>query len=369
MALGRWASYSCTDQDGQFLALQVHTAANLGACQSTVSTCVPTTLHATLLAGRYAAPETWCAVDAMFTNTAPVDAYRGAGRLEATGVVRRVVETTAREWGLDPAERRRRNVITRFPQATPVGLTCDTGDYDATMARAIELADVADFEARQAAHAAKGLKRGLGFSAYIEVCGIAPSAVAGALGARALAVRGRQGAAAPHRQGNGVHRIAQPRPGPREHLRARAADKLGSPMDDTSIDHGATAKVVFGMGTCGRRPLRVGGSAIVKAVDKIIAKGRTIAAHLPEAADTDTDTDTDTVFKAGEFTVAGTAKKVPFATVLRTACMPHRFAHDKLASGLDENAFCDPSNFAYPAGTYGCKVEIDPPPATRGLTA
>ena len=147
------------------------------------------------------------------------------------------------------------------------------------------------------------------------------------------------------------------------------ADKLGSPMDDTSIDHGATAKVVFGMGTCGRRPLRVGGSAIVKAVDKIIAKGRTIAAHLPEAADTDTDTDTDTVFKAGEFTVAGTAKKVPFATVLRTACMPHRFAHDKLASALDENAFCDPSNFAYPAGTYGCKIEIDPPPATRGLTA
>ncbi|OYU84842.1 MAG: carbon monoxide dehydrogenase, partial [Burkholderiales bacterium PBB5] len=173
------------DKDGKFLALQVHTTANLGAYLSTFASSVPTILYATLLAGQYATPKIWCAVDAMFTNTAPVDAYRGAGRPEATYVVERIVETAAREMGIDPAEIRRRNFIKTFPYATPVGLTYDTGDYEATMSRAIELADVAGFEARKAASAAKGLKRGIGYSAYIEACGIAPSSVAGALGARA----------------------------------------------------------------------------------------------------------------------------------------------------------------------------------------
>ncbi len=342
------------DKDGKFVGLQVQTAANLGAYLSTFSSAVPTILYATLLAGQYATPKIWCEVDAMFTNTAPVDAYRGAGRPEATYVVERIVETAAHELGIDPAELRRRNFITSFPYASPVGLTYDTGDYEATMARAIELADVAGFAARKAASEAKGLKRGLGYSAYIEACGIAPSSVAGALGARAGLFEA--GEVRVHPTGKvtvftGSHSHGQ---GHETTFAQVVADKLGIPMEDISIEHGDTGKVLFGMGTYGSRSLAVGGTAIVKAIDKIVAKGKKIAAHLLEAADT------DIVFENGEFKVAGTDKKVPFAAVSLTAYVPHNFPHDKLEPGLNENAFYDPSNFTYPAGTYICEVEVDP---------
>jgi carbon-monoxide dehydrogenase large subunit len=256
--------------------------------------------------------------------------------------------------GIDPAEIRRRNFIQEFPYATPVGLTYDTGDYNATMTRAIELADVAGFAARKAASAAKGLKRGLGYSAYIEACGIAPSSVAGALGARAGLFEA--GEVRVHPTGKvtiftGSHSHGQ---GHETTFAQVVADKLGIPMDDIVIEHGDTAKVLFGMGTYGSRSLAVGGTAIVKAVDKIVAKGKKIAAHLMEAAET------DIVFEGGEFKVVGTDKKVPFAQVSLTAYVPHNFPHDKLEPGLNENAFYDPSNFTYPAGTYICEVEVDP---------
>ncbi|WP_088280628.1 xanthine dehydrogenase family protein molybdopterin-binding subunit [Ideonella sp. A 288] len=342
------------DANGKFVGLQVHTTANLGAYLSTFASSVPTILYATLLAGQYATPKIYCEVNGVFTNTAPVDAYRGAGRPEATFVVERIVETAARELGIDPADLRRRNFITTFPYATPVGLTYDTGDYEATMGRAIELADVAGFEARKAASAAKGLKRGLGYSAYIEACGIAPSSVAGALGARAGLFEA--GEVRVHPTGKvtiftGSHSHGQ---GHETTFAQVVADRLGIPMDDITIEHGDTAKVLFGMGTYGSRSLAVGGTAIVKAVDKIIAKGKKIAAHLMEASDA------DVIYEGGEFKVAGTDKKVPFAAVSLTAYVPHNFPHDKLEPGLNENAFYDPSNFTYPAGTYICEVEVDP---------
>ena len=164
-----------TDKDGKFLALRVHTTANLGAYLSTFSSCIPTILYATLLAGQYATPAIYCEVQAVFTNTAPVDAYRGAGRPEATYVVERIVEQAARDMKMVPAEIRRRNFITAFPYATPVGLTYDVGGYGAHLEKAMQLADVAGFPARKAAAAAKGRKRGLGYACYIEACGIAPS--------------------------------------------------------------------------------------------------------------------------------------------------------------------------------------------------
>ena len=342
------------DKDGRFLALRADTTANLGAYLSTFSTCIPTILHATLLAGQYKTPKIWCEITAVFTNTAPVDAYRGAGRPEATYLLERIVETAAHEMGIDPAEIRRRNFITEFPYASPVGLTYDTGDYDATMRRAIELADVAGFAARRKASEARGLKRGLGYSAYIEACGIAPSSVAGALGARAGLFEA--GEVRVHPTGKvtvftGSHSHGQ---GHETTFAQVVADKLGVPLDDISIEHGDTGKILFGMGTYGSRSLAVGGTAIVKAVDKIIAKGKKIAAHLMEAADT------DIIYEGGEFKVAGTDKKVPFAQVSLTAYVPHNFPHDKLEPGLNENAFYDPSNFTYPAGTYICEVEIDP---------
>ena len=342
------------DKDGHFLGLRATTTANMGAYLSTFASCIPTILHATLLAGQYKTPKIWCEVKAVFTNTAPVDAYRGAGRPEATYLLERIVETAATEMGIDPAEIRRRNFITEFPYATPVGLTYDTGDYNATMTRAIELADVAGFAARKAASAAKGLKRGIGYAAYIEACGIAPSSVAGALGARAGLFEA--GEVRVHPTGKvtvftGSHSHGQ---GHETTFAQVVADKLGIPLEDVSIEHGDTGKVLFGMGTYGSRSLAVGGTAIIKAVDKIVAKGRKIAAHLMEADDQ------DVVFEDGQFKVAGTDKAVPFAQVSLTAYVPHNFPHDKLEPGLNENAFYDPSNFTYPAGTYICEVEIDP---------
>ncbi len=342
------------DKDGHFLGFRVNTTANLGAYLSTFASAVPTILYATLLAGQYKTPKISCTVKSVFTNTAPVDAYRGAGRPEATYTVERMVETAAHELGIDPAELRRRNFITTFPYATPVGLTYDTGDYEATMSRAIELADVAGFAARKAESEAKGMKRGLGYSAYIEACGIAPSAVAGALGARAGLFEA--GEVRVHPTGKvtvftGSHSHGQ---GHETTFAQVVADKLGIPLEDITIEHGDTGKILFGMGTYGSRSLAVGGTAIVKALDKVIAKGKKIAAHLLEAADTDIE------FENGVFKVAGTDKSVPFANVSLTAYVPHNFPHDKLEPGLNENAFYDPSNFTYPAGTYICEVEVDP---------
>jgi len=342
------------DKDGKFLAMRVNATANLGAYLSTFASAVPTILYATLLAGQYATPKIYCNVKGVFTNTSPVDAYRGAGRPEATFTVERLVETAARELNLDPAEIRRRNFIKSFPYATPVGLTYDTGDYEATLSRAIELADVAGFEARRKASEAKGLKRGIGYSAYIEACGIAPSSIAGALGARAGLFEA--GEVRVHPTGKvtvftGSHSHGQ---GHETTFAQVVADRLGIPLDDVTIEHGDTGKVLFGMGTYGSRSLAVGGTAIVKAVDKVIAKGKKIAAHLMEAADT------DVVYEGGVFKVAGTDKSVPFAAVSLTAYVPHNFPHDKLEPGLNENAFYDPSNFTFPAGTYICEVEVDP---------
>jgi carbon-monoxide dehydrogenase large subunit len=342
------------DADGNFLALKVSTVANMGAYLSTFASAVPTILYATLLAGQYKTPAIYCEVKAVFTNTAPVDAYRGAGRPEATYLVERIVETAAREMKIDPAQIRRKNFITEFPYATPVGLTYDTGNYEAHLARAIELADVAGYAARKKASEAKGRKRGLGYSCYIEACGLAPSNIAGALGARAGLYEA--GEVRVHPTGTvtvftGSHSHGQ---GHETTFAQIVAAKLGIPVDNVEIVHGDTGRVPFGMGTYGSRSLAVGGTAIVKAVDKVIAKGKKIAAHLLEAADTDIE------FENGEFKVKGTDKKVPFGSVSLTAYVPHNFPLDKLEPGLNENAFYDPTNFTYPAGSYVCEVEVDP---------
>jgi len=342
------------DKDGHFVAMRVHTTANLGAYLSTFASCVPTILYATLLAGQYKTPSIYAEVTGVFTNTAPVDAYRGAGRPEATYVVERLVETAAHELGLDPAEIRRRNFITQFPYATPVGLTYDTGDYDATLTQVQRLADVAGFAARKAVSEARGLRRGIGYSTYIEACGLAPSNIAGALGARAGLFEA--GEVRVHPTGKvtvftGSHSHGQ---GHETTFAQVVADRLGIPLEDVDIQHGDTGKVLFGMGTYGSRSLAVGGSAMIKAVDKVIAKGAKIAAHLLEASEGDIE------FRNGEYRIAGTDRSVPFAQVSLAAYVPHNYPLDKLEPGLNENAFYDPTNFTYPAGSYVCEVEVDP---------
>jgi carbon-monoxide dehydrogenase large subunit len=342
------------DKDGKFLALRVHTDANLGAYLSTFSTCVPTILYATLLAGQYTTPLVYAEVDAWFTNTAPVDAYRGAGRPEATYLLERIVSRAAFELGLPQDEIRRRNFITQFPYQTPVALQYDIGDYVACMDASQKLADVAGFKARQAASKAQGKLRGIGYSSYIEACGLAPSNIAGALGARAGLFE--CGEVRVHPTGSvtvftGSHSHGQ---GHETTFAQVVASRLGIAVDAVDIVHGDTGRVPFGMGTYGSRSISVGGAAIMKALDKIEAKAKKIAAHLLEASDTDID------FANGEFTVRGTDKKIPFGTVALTAYVPHNYPLETLEPGLNETAFYDPTNFTFPSGTYIAEVEIDP---------
>ena len=342
------------DSDGKFLGFRVHTDANLGAYLSTFSTAVPTILYATLLAGQYKTPQVYVEVDSWFTNTAPVDAYRGAGRPEATYLLERIVSRAAWEMGLSQDEIRRRNFITEFPYQTPVALQYDTGDFHACLKQANELADVAGLEQRKAQSKAKGLLRGLGYSSYIEACGLAPSNVAGALGARAGLFE--CGEVRVHPTGSvtvftGSHSHGQ---GHETTFAQVVAARLGLSPDQVDIVHGDTGRVPFGMGTYGSRSISVGGAAIMRALDKIEAKAKKIAAHLMEASDADVD------FAGGEFKVKGTDKMVTFGQVALTAYVPHNYPLDKLEPGLNETAFYDPTNFTFPAGTYICEVEIDP---------
>ncbi|MGH8732255.1 MAG: xanthine dehydrogenase family protein molybdopterin-binding subunit, partial [Burkholderiales bacterium] len=275
------------DESGKILGLRASTIANLGAYMSTFSSSVPTYLYATLLSGQYDIPAIYCEVDAVYTNTVPVDAYRGAGRPEATFVVERLVEIGARQMGVDPADLRKRNFIHSFPHQTPVIMTYDAGDYHASLDMALKLADYSGFPARKAASARNGKLRGIGFSTYIEACGIAPSAAIGSLGAgvglwesaevRVNPVGTVEVLTGSHSHGQG-HETT---------FAQLVSDRLNIPIDNVSVIHGDTDKVQFGMGTYGSRSLVVGGPALVKASDKVIAKGKKIAAHLLEASEQD----------------------------------------------------------------------------------
>jgi len=342
------------DKDGRFLAMRVQTVAAMGAYLSTFASCIPTILYATLLAGQYTTPAIWCEVTAVFTNTAPVDAYRGAGRPEATYVVERLVHAAAAEMGIAQDEIRRRNFIRKFPHQTPVALLYDVGDYDACLDEAMKMADTSGFAARKAEAASRGKLRGIGYASYIEACGLAPSNIAGALGARAGLFEVGQVRVNPTggvTVFTGSHSHGQ---GHETTFSQIVASRLGIPIESVEIVHGDTGRVPFGMGTYGSRSLAVGGTAIVKALDKVIAKGRKIAAHLLEAAEADIE------FGDGKFTVAGTDRSKTFGEIALTAYVPHNYPLDKLEPGLDETAFYDPTNFTFPAGTHICEVEVDP---------
>ncbi|WP_426959856.1 xanthine dehydrogenase family protein molybdopterin-binding subunit [Muricoccus radiodurans] len=344
------------DENGIFLGLRVSTKAAMGAYLSTFAPAVPTYLYATLLAGCYRTPVIYAEVKAVFTHTVPVDAYRGAGRPEATYLLERLVDVAAAETGLDRVEIRRRNFIPAdgFPYQTPVALEYDSGNYQATLDAALVGADWAGFEARRAAAKARGRLRGIGLSTYIEACGIAPSAVAGALGARAGLFEVAN--IRVHPTGSvtvftGTHSHGQ---GHETTFAQVVADKLGIGVDQVEVVHGDTDRIPFGMGTYGSRSLAVGGSAMIKALDKIIAKGKRIAAHLMEASAE------DVVFEDGQFRVAGTDKSKGLTEISLAAYVPHNFPHDELEPGLEETAFYDPKNFTFPAGCHVCEVEIEP---------
>jgi carbon-monoxide dehydrogenase large subunit len=341
------------DADHRILGLKVDTKANLGAYMSLFSSATPTYLYATLLSGQYDIPAIYANVKAIYTNTVPVDAYRGAGRPEATYVVERLMETAARQLGVSPPELRRKNFVRAFPHQTPVIMNYDTGDFEASLNAALEAIDYSGFPARRAQSEARGKKRGIGMSCYIEACGIAPSAAVGSLGAgvglwesaevRVNAVGTIEILTGSHSHGQG-HETT---------FAQLVADRFGVGLDSVNIVHGDTDKVQMGMGTYGSRSGAVGMSAIVKALDKVEAKAKKIAAHLLEADEG------DIVIENGELKVAGTDKTVPWFQMALAAYTAHNLPSG-MEPGLKEGAFYDPSNFTFPAGCYIAEVEVDP---------
>ncbi|MCB0586253.1 MAG: xanthine dehydrogenase family protein molybdopterin-binding subunit [Phaeodactylibacter sp.] len=346
------------DKDGKITGLRVKTYANLGAYLSTFAPCVPTWLHGTLLQGLYTTPKINVDVTGVFTHTTPVDAYRGAGRPEATYLLERLMDTAALEMKMDPAELRMKNFIPPFDGVeqpgyqTQVALQYDSGNYHGVLERALEMAGYDDFRKEQEKARKDGKLLGVGFSTYIEACGIAPSAVVGALGARAGLYEVGQVRVQPTGTVSvytGSHSHGQ---GHETTFAQVVADRLGIPMENVEIIHGDSEAVAFGMGTYGSRSLAVGGSAIMKSLDKIIEKGAKIAAHTLEASEEDLE------FAEGKWTVKGTDKSVGFGDVALTAYVPHNYP-EGLEPGMDFSSFYDPANFTYPFGAHIAIVEVD----------
>ena len=347
------------DKEGRIVGLRVETHANMGAYLSTFAPCIPTYLYGTLLQGLYTTPAVHVGVTAVFTNTTPVDALRGAGRPEATYLLERLLDTAAHELGEDPAALRLKNFIPPFDGVkeagyqTQVALVYDSGDYETSLKKALEMAAYDDMRKEQEKARGEGRLVGIGLSTYIEACGIAPSAVVGALGARAGLYESAGVRVQPTGKVSvfvGSHSHGQ---GHETTFSQLVADQLGIPMEDVEIIHGDTESVPFGMGTYGSRSLAVGGVAITKSVDKVKEKGARIAAHLLEAAEEDLE------YAGGQWTVKGTDRSIGFGDVALTAYVPHNYP-EGLEPGLEFTSFYDPANFTFPYGAHIAMVEVDP---------
>jgi carbon-monoxide dehydrogenase large subunit len=344
------------DADGRFLALHVQTFANLGAYVSTFGAAIPSAIYSALFAGGYRTPAIFVEVTGVFTNTTPTDAFRGAGRPEACYVLERLADRAAQKLGIDRAEIRRRNLIppSAMPYKTPIGPTYDCGDFPKIFARTLALADYDGFEKRRVQAARRGLLRGIGMACYVESSGVAPSRFAGALGARvgfyeAASIRVEPDGAV--RAMLGTHNHGQ---GHATTLAQILSSRFGVPVEKIEVVEGDTDAVPHGTGTFGSRSIAVGGSALDRAADKIIAKGKLIAAHLLEAAAGDVD------FSDGAFVIAGTDRRVSFAAVAQAAYVPHNFPLESIEPGWQDTAVYDPPSFAFSNGAHACELEIDP---------
>src|SRR5438552_2787648 len=341
--------------DGKILGLRVKTVANLGAYLTLFAPAVPTYLYGTLLAGSYTTPAIHCEVTGVFTHTTPVDAYRGAGRPEATYVIERLVDLSARELGMDPVEIRRKNFIPadKFPYQTPVALLYDSGNYAGALDKALQIFDYKAFRREQESARKQGRYLGVGFSTYLEACGLAPSAVAGALGAQAGLYESANIRVHPTGKVTvftGSHSHGQ---GHETTFAQVVADELQVPIDDVDIIHGDTGQVPFGMGSYGSRSGPVGAAAIYVSAQKIKEKAKKIAAHLLEA------NEKDVTYEGGKFFVKGSPdRSKSFFDVSLMAYLAHNLPKG-LEPGLEAISFFDPGNFVFPFGTHICVVEVE----------
>jgi carbon-monoxide dehydrogenase large subunit len=342
------------DAQGKVAGLRVKTVANLGAYLTLFAPVIPTYLYGTLLNGVYDFPAIFCEVDAAFTNTVPVDAYRGAGRPEANYLIERTMDIAARELAIDPAELRRRNFISKpFPFQTQVALVYDSGNYAPVLERALKMVGYEHFRLQQVEARKKGRYLGIGLSSYIEACGLAPSQVVGSLGAQAGLYEAATVRVHPTGKVTVLTGSQAQGQGHETTFSQIVADALGVPIADVDIVHGDTGRIPFGMGTYGSRSGAVGGSAIHMSLQKIIDKGRKLAAHLLEAAPEDVE------FRDGRFSVKGSPERGKgFAEVSLAAYLAHSMPKD-LEPGLEATSFFDPANFTFPFGTHVAMVEVD----------
>ena len=345
-------------KDGTITGIHVKTWANMGAYLSTFAPLIPTALYITLLSGLYKVQGIYGEMWGTLTNTVPVDAYRGAGRPEAAYLLERLVDVAARDLGIDPLDMRRMNLIPKeeFPYQTPVAFMYDSGDYHNLFDKAVEMADYKKMREEQEKARKEGRVVGVGIVGCIEASGPAPSAVAGSLGS--AVGFWESGVLRVHPTGKvsvftGSHAHGQ---GHETTFAQVVADELGIKMEDVEVVHGDTARVPFGMGTYGSRSASVGGSALVRAAEKIRAKAIKIAAHQLEAAEEDMVFDQAT----GNIHVKGSPDKAkPFGAIAFAAYTAHNLPTG-LEPGLEESAFYDPANFTFPNSAHIAQVEIDP---------
>ena len=342
-------------KSGQIEAVRVKTWAAMGAYLSTFAPAIPTYLYGTLMSGQYDIPAIHVQTIGTFTTTTPVDAYRGAGRPEATFLVERLMDLSAEAIQMDPAEFRRGNFIpsTAFPYQTQVALTYDSGNYEGTLDRAMEKVGYGELRSRQKEASVQGKLLGIGLSSYIEACGLAPSAVVGSLGAQAGQWESGEVRMHPSGSVTAYTGSSDHGQGHETTFSQIVADRLGISVEDVEVIHGDTAQVTFGWGTYGSRSAAVGGSALALSADKVIEKGRKIAAHFLEVAEEDIQ------FEAGKYSVKGVPEKVQ---TLQEISLQSHLAHnlpEGVEPGLRATTFYDPSNFTYPFGTHIAVVEID----------
>ncbi|HEX5387422.1 MAG TPA: molybdopterin cofactor-binding domain-containing protein [Gemmatimonadales bacterium] len=346
----------CGTRDGKITGLRTRVYAGLGAYASTGGPGIPTILHGLVYSGAYTIPNIHGTVYGVYTNGVPVDAYRGAGRPEAAYLVERLVDLFAREIGMDPVEVRRRNFIghEKFPYTTATGLTYDSGNYEPALDKALGMIDYKQFRADQAEARKRDRYLGIGVVSYIEICGLGPSQVAGAVGFGG----GLYDSAIVRVYPTGVVRVyigASPHGQGEETTFAQiVADEFGYPVENVEILHGDTDNTAQGWGTYGSRSTAVCGSAVKVAAGKVREKARKIAAHLMEANEADVE------WKDGKFSVKGSPDQgKTFAEVALMANVAWNMPPG-VEPGLEASAFFDPSNFVYPFGTHVCTVDVNP---------
>ncbi|MSP51334.1 MAG: xanthine dehydrogenase family protein molybdopterin-binding subunit [Alphaproteobacteria bacterium] len=342
------------DSTGHFTGLRIATIGTVGAYASGFGL-VPSGAQSTLATGPYLIASVYGEFNVTFSNTVPLEAYRGAGRPETTYMLERVIDRAALETGVDPAALRRRNLIPpdRMPYRTPLNRTYDSGDFPAVLDQALTGVDYAGFPIRRAEARARGKRRGIGIAYYIEQGAWGPSRMALAAGRRygsyesaAIKVDAEGAVTATtgtHSHGQGLDTV----------FAQLIGDWLGVPMEKIEVKHGDTDMIGFGMGSIGSRSLVSGGAALKVAIDKVIAKTKKIAAHLLEVAVADIQ------FKEGAFTVAGTDRRVTFAEIARAAYLPLRYPIEEIEPGLEETGYWDPTSQAFPNGCHVCEVEVD----------